>query len=99
MANGGCSVSLPSVGITPKRAKGMGLRRFSPEVVDSTLRIFHFDSDEKNPCYVKLDSSSLEKTVELIQSELTTLKGPEQRRLFHLSRNGDDGVPVWNLIF
>ena len=94
IANGGCSISLPSVGITPKRAKGMGLRRFSPEVVNSRLRICHFDSEENDPCFVQLDRNSLERTFELIRNAVISLKGSEQRRLLHLSRNGDDGISV-----
>jgi KaiC/GvpD/RAD55 family RecA-like ATPase len=82
MANGGCSVSLPSIGVPPSRAKGMGLRRFSPNVINSSLRILHFNSEESDPCFVYLDSNSLEKTFELIRKTVESLKGSEKRGCF-----------------
>jgi KaiC/GvpD/RAD55 family RecA-like ATPase len=82
MANGGCSITLPSVGINPARAKGMGLRRFTPEVINSSLRILHFNSEVSDPCFVRLDGTSIEKTLEIVRSVAFSLKGSEQRSCF-----------------
>jgi len=82
LANDGCVVSLPSVGITPTIAKSLSSKRFSPEVINSSVRFCHFDNEESDPCFVRLDRTSYDKTVEIFGNVTLSVKGPEKRPCF-----------------
>ena len=81
IANGGCVVTIPSLGLSPRMIKIFTARHFSPEVVNSSLRICHFYEGyaDVDPCFVQLDSSSAGKAEDDLIKISTALKGGKQR--------------------
>ena len=70
------------MGITPTIAKSLSSKRFPPEVMNSSVRFCHFDNEESDPCFVRLDSTSFEKSTETIRQVILSVKGPEKRPCF-----------------
>ncbi len=64
LANNGSTFIIPTSHSTPSRVKAKLRDHFSDEILNKRLRIGHFQTYAPDPCFVKLDLSSLDNPVE-----------------------------------
>ena len=66
LANGGCSMSIPTSGLVPQEIKESRLRYLPAETVESSLRIGHFgEIQSADPCFLELNPNSEPESFEL----------------------------------
>jgi KaiC/GvpD/RAD55 family RecA-like ATPase len=73
--NGGCSMSIPTSGLTPEKIKESRLHHLPAETVESSLRIGHFGETSSNDkCFFQMDPSSPSKSFELAWKETEKIR-------------------------
>lgn len=75
LLNGGCNALIPTSGLIPESVKESRLRYLPKEIVETSLRIGHFgETSSDDPCFFKLDPSSMSKTYELFFKEVERIR-------------------------
>lgn len=79
LANNGCTLTIPSPGVTANRIKE-SVSRYLPEpTVESSLRLGYFDVYDSDACFFALDRTSSSKSLDLVMEVAEKIKGRENR--------------------
>ena len=84
LAQGGCTVSLPTGGITPEMLRDSIAPHVSKEILNAGLRIGRFEKGAEEPCFFLLEGGSLEHDFETLWQKVDEVKG-ESRRPCYIS--------------
>lgn len=80
LANGCAMFIIPSGSRPPQVIKENLLPFFSEEVLEKSLRIAQYNlAGARDPCFVRLDSSSVDETGEKVKTAIREIKGEESR--------------------
>jgi KaiC/GvpD/RAD55 family RecA-like ATPase len=80
LANGCAIFILPADNRPLQEMKENLLPYFSEQVLEKSLRVAQYNlGGTKDPCFVKLDASSLDETAERVKSAIREIKGEENR--------------------
>jgi len=79
LANGYAMFILPSGNRPPQTIKENLLPYFSEEVLRKSLRVAQYNIGAKDPCFVKLDVSSIDETGERVRNAIREIKTEENR--------------------
>jgi hypothetical protein len=75
LLNGGCDALVPTSGFIPESVKESRLRYLPKEIVESSVRIGHFgETSSDDPCFFKLDPSSMPNTYEMFFKEAESIR-------------------------
>jgi KaiC/GvpD/RAD55 family RecA-like ATPase len=77
--NDGCSLTIPSPGVSANRIKDSVSRHVPMKLIDSSLRLAYFELYDVDPCFFALDASSAKESFERIMNEAQKIKGPKNR--------------------
>ncbi|MGA2459995.1 MAG: ATPase domain-containing protein [Candidatus Bathyarchaeia archaeon] len=79
LAQGGCSVSLPTGGITPEMLRDSIAPHLGKKILDRGLRIGRFEKGAEEPCFFILEGASLEHDFETFWQKVDEVKGESHR--------------------
>jgi len=82
LAQGGCSVTIPSGEIPPARIRQDALPYLDKQAIGSSLRIAHFETAPEDPWFFKLSGKSLESDHEIFWQKVTEIKSNVERPCF-----------------
>ncbi len=80
LANDGCTFVVPTANSTPAFSKSKLAPYFSEELLNSRMRVAHFQDYAKDPTFVKIDSNSTDYSKdEKVTTEIRKIKGGKNR--------------------
>lgn len=82
LANGGCSIIIPTGGITPKMMKDSVKHHLPQNIVNSNLRIAHYGEYLPDPCFFMLDETSIFRSYEIFLREAENTKRTGKKPCF-----------------
>jgi KaiC/GvpD/RAD55 family RecA-like ATPase len=77
--NDGCSLTIPSPGVSANRIKDSMARHVPMKQIDSSLRLAYFELFDDDPCFFALDASSTKESFDRIMKEAEKIKGEKNR--------------------
>lgn len=75
LANGDKTIIVPSGGVTPDMIKKAVELHISKSVIESSLRIGHYEELKPDPCFFKLDPSSASESYGIVEKEVDRVEG------------------------
>lgn len=73
--NDGCSVTIPSPGVTANRIKESVARHVPSKSLDNSLRLGYYEMFDVDPCFFALDENSPTKSFDILMSKTKEIKG------------------------
>ena len=77
--NGGCSMTIPSAGVSANRIKDSVSRHVPSNLLDSSLRLAYFELFDVDPCFFALNPKSASDSFDRLMSETKKAKGDKNR--------------------
>lgn len=77
--NDGCSITIPSPGVSANRIKELVAHHVPTKLIDSSLRLAYFELFDVDPCFFSLNASSAKESFDKIMSEAQKIKGAKNR--------------------